>query len=248
MKNFLKAVLYALCLCITIVIAFIIISNKRLPRGVVGPEAEAFTDSMMSAANCSSWERLRYVVWSYQGKHHYVWDKLYNLVEIQYGDIRVLLNANTGDGIVWKKGKRLSIEEKKKHLGEALKFWNNDSFWLNPICKLRDSGVVRRLVKIDNKQNALLTTFTKGGMTPGDSFLWITNEHYLPVEWGMWVRTLPIRGIRATWEQWRTIDEVPVATEHHIGPYHIAITNLRTGRHHNELGLERDPFVDFVTE
>jgi hypothetical protein len=215
---------------------------------VVGPEAEAFADSMLMAANCSMWERLRYVTWSYQGKHHYVWDKLYNLAEIQYGDIRVLLNVNTGDGIVWKKGERLNVEEKKKYLEEALKFWNNDSFWLNPVCKLRDSGVVRRLVKLDNNQNALLTTFAKGGMTPGDSFLWVTNEDYMPVEWRMWVRLWPIRGIRATWEQWRRIDEVPVATEHCIGPYRIAITNLQTGRHHNELGLEKDPFTDFITE
>ncbi len=248
MKRFLQIILYSMSSLIAVVIAIIIISNKPLPRGIVGPEAEALTDSMLAAVNCSDWERLRYVAWSYQDKHDYVWDKLYNLAEIQYRDVRVLLNVNTLDGIVWKKGKRLSITEKRKYLNEAWKFWCNDSFWLNPVCKLRDSGVVRRLVTLDNHQKALLATYTKGGVThPGDSFLWITDENYLPVEWRMWARLLPIRGLKASWEEWTTWN-VRISTLHHIGPYRIEIKNLRSGTHHSDLGLKHDPFTDFVTE
>ncbi|HLF62335.1 MAG TPA: hypothetical protein VI603_01180 [Saprospiraceae bacterium] len=243
----LRGLLYAACLVIVACIVFIIISNKSIPRGVVGPEAEAITDSMLAAVNCDAWERLRYVAWSYQGKRHYVWDKLYNLVEIRYRDVRVLLNLNTIDGIVWKKGERRTIEKKRKCIAEAWKFWCNDSFWLNPICKLRDGGAVRRLVSMDDDQRALLVTYTRGGLTPGDSFLWIT-EKYVPTEWRMWVRLLPIRGLKATWEQWTIIEDVRISTRHHIGPYRIVIEDLRSGRHHSELGLERDPFIDFVTE
>lgn len=248
MKRFLLASLYTLSVIIAVVIAFIIISNKPIPRGVVGPEAEAITDSMLAAVNCDDWERLRYVAWSYQDKHHYVWDKLYNLAEVKYGDVRILLNLNTLDGIVWIKGKRLSIDKKRKYLSEAWKFWCNDSFWLNPICKLRDGGAVHRLVTIKDGTKALLVTYTRGGITPGDSFLWTLDEHYMPVAWRMWVHMLPIRGLKASWEQWTTTSDVRISTQHHVGPYRIVIETLRSGTHHSELGLDRDPFTDFVTE
>lgn len=248
MKRFFLGVLYFLSGCIAIVIAIIILSNRPMPRGVVGPEAEALTDSMMAAVNCSTWNRLRYVAWTYQGKHQYVWDKLYNLAEIKYRDIRVLINLNTLDGIVWKNGVRLDMQAKRQYLSHAWKIWCNDSFWLNPICKLRDGGAVRRLVTIDDSTHALLVTYTRGGMTPGDSFLWYPNEDFMPVAWRMWVRLLPIRGLKATWEQWTTTGNVRISTQHHVGPYRIQITDLRSGSHHSELGLDHDPFTDFVTE
>lgn len=247
MMKLLRLTLYFICICIAGVIAAIIIFNKPVPRGIVGPEAEAYTDSMMAAVNCADWERLRYVTWSYKGKHHYVWDKYYHLAEIHYDDLRILLNLNTLDGIVWKNGVRLSIHEKRKYLAEAWKFWCNDSFWLNPVCKLRDAGVVRRIVKLKNNEKALLATYTKGGVTPGDSFLWFTDENSLPTAWKMWVHLLPIRGLKATWEGW-TPDGIRISTLHHIGPYRIEIQNLKSGTHHTDLGLTRDPFSDFLTE
>ena len=243
----LTGLLYTASLAIAVVIAYVIISNKPLPRGVVGPEAERLTDSMMHAMNCDAWDRLRYVAWSHQGRHHYVWDKLYNLAEVQYGDVRVLLNVNMIDGIVWKDGRRLLVEEKHKYITQAWKMWCHDSFWLNPVCKLRDAGVVRRLVTAGDSSQTLLVTYTKGGLSPGDSYLWKVNEDYIPIYWRMWARIFPIRGLKATWENWSDIDGVPVSTKHRVGPYRIEISNLRSGSHHSVLGLERDPFVDFVT-
>ncbi len=248
MKRFFQTVLYVICSAIALVIAFIIISNKHLPHGKVGPEAEALTDSMMAAVNCQEWNRLRYVAWSYQGKRDYVWDKLYNIVEVKYQNVRVLLNLNAVDGIVWKNGVRLSLKDKHKYIEKTWDFWRNDSFWFNPICKLRDPGVVRRLVILEDSTRALLATYTQGGVSPGDSFLWIPDDDYIPHSWQMWVRMLPVRGLKSTWEQWTSLGEAQVSTRHHIGPYSIVIEHLRSGSHHSELGLEKDPFVDFVTE
>ena len=248
MIRFLKAVLYLLTGSIAVVIAFIIITNKPVPFGKVGPEAEAFTDSLLASVHCADWERLRFISWTYQGKHHYVWDKLYNLVEIKYGNFRVLLNINAIDGIVWKNGERLSREDKHPHIRRAWELWCNDSFWLNPVCKLRDRGVVRRIVDLPDGKKGLLATFTQGGMTPGDSFLWITDDHYTPIAWRMWVRKLPVQGLKASWEQWTTLEGAQVSTLHHAGPYTIEIQDLQTGRVASDLGLDRDPFIDFVTE
>ena len=252
MKRVLSFLLYFLSACIALVIAYIIIINKPMPRGKVGPEAEALTDSIMAAIHCEEWNRLRYVAWTYQNKRNYVWDKLYNLAELKYRNMyhefRILLNVNTRDGIVWRDGIRLDLHAKKKYLEQAWKYWSNDAFWLNPICQLRDGDVARRHVQLKDGQSALLTTYTRGGITPGDSFLWIPDSVYMPVEWRMWAHVFPIRGLKATWERWTMTSNVKVSTLHRIGPFTIEITNLTSGRHHSELGLERDPFIDFVTE
>jgi hypothetical protein len=151
------------------------------------------------------------------------------------------------DGIVWKNGRRLLVEEKQKYITHAWKIWCHDSFWLNPVCKLRDTGVVRRLVAMSDSSKALLVTYTKGGLSTGDSYLWTIDKDYLPVSWRMWTRIFPVRGLKATWENWQRIEDIPVSTKHRLGPYQIQINNLRSGRHHSELGISRDPFVDFVT-
>ena len=53
----------------------------------------------------------------------------------------------------------------------------------------------------DGKQ-ALLITYTKGGTTPGDSYLWHFDESGKPRSYQMWVDILPISGLEATWDQW----------------------------------------------
>jgi hypothetical protein len=203
---------------------------------------------MMDAANCSEWERLRFVAWTYDGKRQYVWDKYYHLAEVRFDNVRVLLNVDSVDGIAWVDGTRQTLHGKRKYIARAWKYWCNDSFWLNPICKLRDDGTTRKLITLPDSSNALLVTYKQGGVTPGDSFLWIVDDVYRPVYWRMWVSILPIHGIKASWEDWMTIEDCPVSTLHEIGPYRIEIQDLRSGRHFSDLDLERDPFEDFITE
>jgi hypothetical protein len=247
-KRLATGFLYVVVSLLGLGIALIVITNKRLPEGRQGPEAEAFTDAMLAAVNCDHWDRLRYLSWSYRNDRHYVWDKLYNLAEIRYDDLRILLNVNSIDGIVWKNGRRLSLEAKRPYIARAWKHWCNDAFWLNPVCKVRDHGTIRKLVKLNAHEHGLLVTHAQGGMSPGDSFLWITDENYLPVSWRMWARVLPLKGIKASWEDWAMAGEAKVSTRHRIGPYQITLQDVCTGSHHSELGLESDPFVDFVTE
>lgn len=248
MKTLFTTGFYIICFMAAACIAGILIWNKPIPKGQEGAAAEAFADSMMAAVDCEAWQQIRFLGWNYDSKREYVWDKLYNLAEVRYADTRVLLNLNAVDGIVWKDGVRLSREEKRDHIQQAWKYWCNDSFWLNPVCKIRDEGTRRKLITLKDKSQGLLVTYAQGGVTPGDSYLWMVGEDYIPEDWRMWVRMLPVRGLKASWEDWISIEGAQVSTCHHIGPYRIDIQNLRSGRHPGELGLERDPFVDFVTE
>ena len=44
-----------------------------------------------------------------------------------------------------------------------------------------------------------MVTYTSGGSTPGDSYLWILEENYRPISYKMWVQIIPIGGVSATW-------------------------------------------------
>lgn len=246
LRRFITVSFTLLAVLASAAIAAVIILNKPLPTGEQGAAAEALADSILAAIPLEAWNRMRYVAWTHKGRTQYVWDKLYNLVELRYGDMRVLLNLNTIDGIVWKNRVRLSGDAKRRDIDAAWKSWCNDAFWLTAHTKLRDPGTVRKRVRQQDGSYALLVTYTQGGITPGDSYLWILDDAYRPVAWRMWVRMLPVKGIEATWEGWTQLEGAWCPSLHCIGPYRIAMQDLRSGRHHSELGFTTDPFADFV--
>ena len=70
--------------------------------------------------------------------------------------------------------------------------------------KLFDPGVERRLVTLENGDDALLVTYTTGGSTPGDSYLWILDDNGKPKSFKMWTSILPLKGVEASWNDWIT--------------------------------------------
>ena len=93
--------------------------------------------------------------------------------------------------------------KKEEFIRAAEAKFNNDSFWLVAPYKVFDAGVERRLVKINEGENALLVTYTSGGTTPGDSYLWYLDDNHRPVGFDMWVDIIPIGGVHASWDQWQ---------------------------------------------
>jgi len=69
--------------------------------------------------------------------------------------------------------------------------------------KIFDPGTERRIVNYKNKEALLITYTRSGGTTPGDSYLWILNEKFLPTSYKMWTRIIPIGGVSATWSDWK---------------------------------------------
>ena len=46
----------------------------------------------------------------------------------------------------------------------------------------------------------------------------------------MWVKIIPIGGVSATWENWKTTETgAIIAQNHKLGPLDLNITGLRTG-------------------
>ena len=203
-----------------------LITDESLPEGKAGPEAEALADKMLVALNVNAYDSIKVLKWSFPRGHHFVWFKNKNRTEVNWKNYRVDLDLATLNGNAWKNGQMLSGDEKDKAINKAWKYFANDSFWLVAPYKIRDPGTTRQLVET-KEGPALLVTYTTGGVTPGDSYLWLLDENYLPKAWKLWVKIIPIGGLKFTWENWQTFNGAKFATLHRGPLIKIELTALK---------------------
>ena len=196
MKKILKIVGLLITVTMVAIILYCFAKNESLPSGTPGKEADELAEKMMLSINKKAFDNTEILKWSFRGKHHYEWKKQEGLVNVSWENASVTVNLNDYSK---------SIGESPKLIETAIKFFNNDSFWLIAPYKVFDQGVERSIVKIDGK-DALLVKYTSGGTTPGDSYLWILDENYTPVYFKMWTQIIPIGGISATWNDLITTD------------------------------------------
>jgi hypothetical protein len=90
----------------------------------------------------------------------------------------------------------------------------------------------------------LLVSYSSGGVTPGDAYLWILDENGLPKAYRMWVNILPVGGLKSSWEDWKTLPTGAKYAASHIlfGTYNAEVSNVNSGADWASLGLEKDPF------
>lgn len=213
-----------------LLVAFIIlylVYNKPIPEGETGPEAEALAQKMLKAVNKEAWDSTNIIEWSFIGMHDFIWDKKRHLVQVKWSDYRVLLNPNTMEGKVFI-GEEEQVSDTKA-IETAYSHFINDAFWLNAYTQIYNGNPEHKMVKMEDGSDGLLVTYLKGGVTPGDSYLWILNESGLPKAWQMWVGIIPIGGIEVSWEDWETLSTgAKLAKNHDAGLMNIAITNIKT--------------------
>lgn len=239
-----KILLVILVLGIAAVVAVGYWLNEPRPEGQPGAEADAIARSMEAAVHKDAWNRTGAVRWSFFDRHHYVWDRERGLVELQWGKSRALFRTADKSGRVWRDGVEQAGADADEALGAAYAHWINDSFWLNPVVKFFDPGVERSLVQLEDGVDALLVTYTTGGVTPGDAYLWIPGADGLPEAWRMWVQIIPIGGIETTWEGWVDLSTgAKVATQHKgWGRLMTFITNVQGAANLEALGVEAGLF------
>ena len=214
--------------------------NDPRPEGQTGPDADLLARSMQAAVQKDAWDRTGAVRWSFFEQHHYVWDREHDLVELQWGDSRALFRTADQTGRVWSGGAEQTEADAAEALRTAYAYWINDSFWLNPVVKFFDPGVERSLVKLDDGRDALLISYTSGGVTPGDAYLWIPGPDGMPASWRMWVQIIPIGGIETTWDGWVELSTgAKVSTQHEgWGRMMTFITNVEGAANLEALGVE----------
>lgn len=224
--------------------------SKPRPDGETGPRADALARSIETAVNKEAWARTLAVRWHFGRRNRHLWDRQRMFDRVAWGgDKLVLLNIASKNGLAYVKNgaQQVSGEQEKKLLAKAYAHWINDSFWLNPLAKLFDDGVERKLVTQADGKSSLLITYGGGGLTPGDAYLWLLDDSQRPRAWRMWVSIIPIKGIESSWDGWTALPTGAwVATEHRMTGFTLRLTEVAGAASLAELEPGADPFASLV--
>ncbi|MFT6369573.1 MAG: hypothetical protein ACJAUQ_000525 [Maribacter sp.] len=216
-----------------VLVAFITIYaiyNEKLPEGRPGTDADALAQKMLSTLNYDKFKQTRFLEWSFQGgAHQYKWDKEKRNVAVSWGEYLVNLDLIAPESsLAFKNGERLMDIESEAIIEKAVDYFNNDSFWLVAPYKVFDSGVTRSIVPLPDGTDGLLVTYTKGGSTPGDSYLWMLQPSGFPKSFKMWVNIIPIGGLEATWDDWAVMESgVFLPKSHEMGPINLIMGDIQ---------------------
>jgi hypothetical protein len=218
--------------------------NEPVPSGVSGSEADQLALKMEGAINKQAWNEIRWVSWTFPGDKTYIWDKYRQFLQMEWGGKRVVMNLTTREGKAWQENQAVSGNTAAKFIKSAWQNFCNDSFWFIAPAKTFDRGVKRELVRLPGGGEALKVVYESGGVTPGDIYLWeLEKESNLPKSCKMWVKILPIGGIKSTWGNWVKLPGgAKIAGVRNIGPLKIEISDIKCGNSYRDCGLSQDPF------
>ncbi|MHB0754203.1 hypothetical protein [Polaribacter sp. M15] len=222
MKKFFKIIAALLIVIIGFFVVYYFINNKDLPKGKTGKDADALAIKMFNAINHQAFENTEVLEWNFINTHFYKWYKQEHKVNVSWDENKVILNTKDHSK------SEVFVNEKKVNnkelLQKAIGYFNNDSFWLVAPYKIFDPGTERSIVQHKGK-DALLITYTSGGSTPGDSYLWILDENYFPTSFKMWTSIIPIGGVSATWANWKTTEAgIKLPTKHTLSLFGMEIS------------------------
>ena len=203
--------------------------NQDLPQGVSGKEADALAYKMLDAINYQDFKSTKYLEWTFKKRRHYKLDKVNNICEVYWKVNKVVLNLNDyRQSKVFIHGFKNESDMAEDLISKAIKYYNNDSFWVLAPYKIFDFSTVRELVKTADNEEALLITYKSGGSTPGDSYLWLLDDNYKPKAFKMWTSRLPIDGIEASWSDWTTTQSgAVIPTFHKFLFFGLEITDIK---------------------
>jgi hypothetical protein len=214
------------------------------PQGMAGPQAEALATKMEAATGQAAWQQLAVVSWHFAGGHEWLWDKSQGMVRLIDGDGTVLIDSWDHSGLLFdKQGASLPPDEQR--MSTAWAAFINDSFWLNPVATLHNEGTRREWLLIDNRP-ALALHFERGGVTPGDTYLFLVDDNGLPAAWRMWVQVLPVKGAETTFSSWQDVGGAKLATVHAAMGLELKLSPVRGGPTLTDAGAAEDAFAPLV--
>lgn len=222
MKKFFKIFGIIIVLIIGFLAIYYFINNEALPKGKKGKDADALAIKMFNAINHEAYENTEILKWSFRNKHFYTWHKQENIVHISWDEFKVTLNTKDVEkSELYIDGK---LSKNQELIQKAQDFFNNDSFWLVAPFKIFDAGTKRSIVKHEGK-DALMITYTSGGSTPGDSYLWILDDNYFPTAYKMWTSIIPIGGVSGSWSDWKKTEAgIKLPTKHTLSLFGMQIS------------------------
>lgn len=218
-------------------------ANEKLPEGGQPEKADSLAREMLTAINHEAWQATAAVEWNFMGNHEHLWDKNRNFSRVRWKKYEVIFDIHKKEGVAYKNGQRVTGDEAGALIQKAWKMWVNDSFWLNPVSKAFDDGTTRTLVTTKSDDQGLMVSYSSGGNTPGDSYVWLLDENNLPYAWKMWVSIIPIGGLKIPWNGWiKTETGVMICAVHDTKLIDLKLENVKTAFTLEELTDGEDPF------
>ncbi|MFH4968358.1 hypothetical protein V8G61_09155 [Gaetbulibacter sp. M240] len=204
--------------------------DEELPQGISGEQADILAENMLTALDYKAFEDTVIIEWTFKNRRHYKWNKEKNTCAVEWQDYKVVLDLKDHDkSKAFVHGFTLDSDLAKEYIAKALKYYNNDSFWLVAPYKVFDPGTKRQKIDLTSDKTGLLVTYTSGGTTPGDSYLWILDKDFKPTAFKMWVSIIPIDGLEASWSDWTTTQTgAQLPTFHKFLIFGIENTDIKT--------------------
>ena len=241
--KFIKYFFYVVLILAILAFIAVKVMSESKPIGKSGPEADALAQEVLKTINKEAFDTIAYLQWEFfRPGQKYLWDKKNNKAIIEYDDIKVLFNLNSMEAQCYQNNNLLTGEAHDEAKDKAWSNWCNDSFWLIAPFKLFDNGTKRSAVTTE-EGNALLIEYHTGGVTPGDSYLWILDQNNRPTGWKMWTSILPIKGIYNKWSGWETQEGAQFSTIHDFFGKEVSLKNVKAGKSFKDFGFKTDPLV-----
>lgn len=175
--------------------------SDPLPVGETGPKADSLAHEMLKALHYDAFKETQQIKWDFAGGHYYHWFKSEDRCQVTWNDYKVELKLKDyPSSTVYENGQRLQGEQAEKIIQTAIDYFNNDSFWLVAHYKVFDPGTERSLIENPQGNPHLLVTYSSGGSTPGDSYLWELDDQNRPLAFRIWASIIPLKGMRSTWD------------------------------------------------
>ncbi|RME89987.1 MAG: hypothetical protein D6767_07600 [Candidatus Hydrogenedentota bacterium] len=194
---------------LAVILAGIVSACRSIPEGVASEQAEKLAEEMRQKAGWGAWKKTQAVEFTFLGIRHHLWDKKRDYVMFRTDEGVTFFHRKTLKGRVFtfkqepdsflsaipKDNLRevKDIKEKKEAIQKAYSAFINDFFWLQPAFHIFSPGAKRYLVE----PRTLRVTFTSGGVTPGDTYVFTVRDDGLIQSMRMWVQIIPIKGIEA---------------------------------------------------
>lgn len=226
LKIGLKIILSIAALLLMLSAILYLVYNEPLPKGTNPKKADALAEKMLKALNAEGYKQTNFLEWSFaNGAHKYKWDKASGKVSVEWSNYKVTLNlAKPTTSQVFQNSQEIIGDSKAGLIKKATDYFNNDSFWLVAPFKVFDKGTTRSIVTFEDGLAGLLVTYSSGGTTPGDSYLWKLNENGFPNSYQMWVKIIPIGGLEASWDDWKVMENgIFLPASHQLGPITLSM-------------------------